>query len=26
MRNYMLNDGDTLKLGNVELRIKFIHE
>jgi pSer/pThr/pTyr-binding forkhead associated (FHA) protein len=23
MRNYMLNDGDTLKLGNVELRVQF---
>ena len=24
MRNYILNDGDTLKLGNVEVRVKFI--
>ncbi len=24
MRNYVLNDGDTLKLGKVELRVRFI--
>lgn len=24
MRNYVVNDGDTLKLGSVELRLKFI--
>lgn len=24
MRNYMLNDGDNLKLGNVKLRVRFL--